>query len=106
MANEILTAVLTITATVFAGILVYKNFSIKQQPIKPQLSMTLEETEETIKNWISTCTSEVQLNLCRDAIDQFVFHRFKNHAPGQEAIHAMSRLTALVADRRVELLIK
>ena len=45
--------------------------------------MDLNETGETLSNWIKSCTNELQLHMCMDAIDKFIVDRFKNHvSPG------------------------
>lgn len=62
--------------------------------------MTLQQTAETIAVWVGSCVKECQLNLCMDAIDKFIYERYKNHAIPFEFTMIHSDLLNLVNEQR------
>ena len=61
--------------------------------------MDFIKTVETVALWINSCNNQWQLNLCLDAVDKFVYERFKNHVPINEMQEQQGRLLMQIADK-------
>lgn len=66
--------------------------------------MKFQETVDTVGRWIDSCMLSDQLNLCRDAIDNLVFARYKNHIGGIEMAHALTFLETKILQKDNDIL--
>lgn len=48
--------------------------------------MNLTDTAQTVSNWIQSCTNAEQLDLCKDAVQNFITDRFREESAEQIAI--------------------
>lgn len=62
--------------------------------------MTIEQVQQTISNWINSCETHEQLNLCRDAIERFIVERFKNHVTALVMSVVLDELDKEIVNKR------
>lgn len=66
--------------------------------------LNIEETKITILKWISKCTNQEQLSLCREIIDNFVVKRFKHYVPFKDLAVALAELDNAIEEQRTKII--
>jgi hypothetical protein len=61
--------------------------------------MTLFETAETIKGWVKSCNKAEQLELCNDAIEEFIIERFVGQADSLEITQVVHGLRQSIVEQ-------
>jgi hypothetical protein len=61
--------------------------------------MTIEQTAEAITNWINSCQTSEQLNLCKDVRDKYIKKRFINHVTPLVLATVLNDIDTAIEDR-------